>query len=174
MIVHTVQPLSIYWLMRDQGYYEGSSKYVCEDFKKPYDWMKAQMMDRIPDYQGSSYPVWVWKRTVNRNEECLLPTGQRGVILTLDIPDQQILWSCFESWHCILNDSPVTLNEAEWEKYDRENWANMQETWPRIFDFDLLKTIDPEWHNFDDNWVQGVTPKITMDQVKKVKRFIAK
>lgn len=27
---------------------------------------------------------------------------------------------------------------------------------------------------FDEDWIQGVSPRITVDQVKKVTRFIAK
>lgn len=51
----------------------------------------------------------------------------------------------------------------------------IEETWERLFDMDWLKSRPKEWAgNFEDEWMQGVTPKITMNQIVKVERFIAK
>ncbi|MFC0189421.1 DUF3841 domain-containing protein [Fictibacillus aquaticus] len=174
MIVQTVMPLELYKIMREQGYYEGNEKYIWDSFIGPYKWMMGEMKKRIPHYDGETYPVWVWQRTVNRNEECLLAPGRRGVILILDIPDEDILWSCFTKWHSILNDFPVTLSEEEWNLFIEKDFKDKEETWSRIFDFELLKTIDPDWYKFEPEWIQGVTPRIEMKHVKKVKRFIAK
>ena len=49
------------------------------------------------------------------------------------------------------------------------------ETWEKLFDMDWLASRPKEWSgNFKDHWMQGVTPKITMEQIVKVERFIAK
>lgn len=176
MKVYSVQRIEAYKQMCEVGYLEGNKKFVWEPFSKPYKWMMSQMKSRIPNYNEDSYPIWVWKRRVNRNEKSLFKKGTRGVILTLVIPDEQILWSDFDSWHMILNNSPVVDNESEWEEYlkDKENYP-VEETWMKIFDFDYLKNGDKEWHGeFNEDWIQGVTPRITMEQVKKVTRFIAK
>lgn len=179
MIVYTVHPESIYKMMREQGYYEGSKEYI-EDpdiFDKPYSWMIEQMKKRLPNYEGHSYPVWVWKRHPDRNGPANLRRGTRGVILKLEIPDEDILWSDFESWHLVLNEGPCTTSEEEWEEHLRNEWSTekVEKSWEMIFDFEKLSNLDPEWNGtFDLEWIQGVTPRITMDQVKKVTRFIAK
>ncbi|MDZ5472701.1 DUF3841 domain-containing protein [Bacillus sp. 31A1R] len=179
MIVYTVKPEKMYHLMRKQGYYEGSEKHIFwpEQLTKPYQWMMKQLAKTIPDYDGTTYPVWVWKRRPNRNEKPSFRKGNRGVILTLDIPDDQILWSCFHKWDFVMTEHPVTITEDEWNRFDQGQMSReeIEQTWERIFDFDLLRNIDPEWNGvFDPNWIQGVTPRITMDQVKRVERFMGK
>ncbi|BDH62050.1 hypothetical protein MTP04_21800 [Lysinibacillus sp. PLM2] len=176
MRVYTVQHLEAYKKLREQGFLEGREAFVDKDFLKAYHWMKQQMIKRIPNYKGENYPIWLWKRSVNRNERVLLPKGTRGVILTLEIPDDQILWSDFQSWHFVLNNSPITDSEDEWERYlkDEENYEVVK-SWDKIFDFDYFRQGDKNWHGtFNEEWIQGVTPRITVDQVKKVTRFIAK
>lgn len=152
MIVYTVQTLDAYYKMREKGYLTGEEKYVWEDFKEPYKWMMSQMEKRLPDYKGDDYPIWVWKRTVNRNESALLPGGTKGVILTLEIPDNQILWSCFDSWHSVLMNCPVTGNEDEWEEYlkDEESFP-VKESWEKVFDLDWLRNRDEDWGDLTKN-----------------------
>ncbi|MGG0664937.1 DUF3841 domain-containing protein [Viridibacillus arvi] len=177
MIVYTVHPESIYKMMREQGYYEGSRTHSdhADWFERQYNWMVAQMKKRLPNYEGDEYPVWVWKRHPDRNGPANLRRGTRGVILKLEIPDEDILWSDFESWHFPLNEGPCTSSEEEWK--EAENWSTkeIEKSWEMIFDFEKLSNRDPDWSGtFDPEWIQGVTPRITMDQVKKVTRFIAK
>ncbi|MEH6945411.1 DUF3841 domain-containing protein, partial [Bacillus sp. JJ722] len=156
--------------------YQGSEKFADKYLKDHYKWMMEQMKEKFPNYDGSTYPVWVWKRNVSRNEQCLFKKGTKGVMLTLDIQDEDILWSDFDSWHCILNNSPIVDNEEEWNDYlANEDDYLIEETWQKIFDFDYLRNADKEWHGeFNEEWIQGVTPIIRMDQIKKVTRFIAK
>ncbi|MGE8203880.1 DUF3841 domain-containing protein [Heyndrickxia sp. NPDC080065] len=177
MIVYTVQHIEAYKQMRELGYLEGSEKYLWKEFKEPYNWMKKQMEKRISNYiVGKSYPIWVWRRRVNRNERSLLSPGTRGVILTLEIQDNQIVWSDFDSWHFVLNNCPITDSEAEWDDYLKdESSFPVIDSWEKIFNFDYFRNADKEWNgHFDEEWIQRVTPRITMEQVKKVTRFIAK
>lgn len=51
----------------------------------------------------------------------------------------------------------------------------MINTWERIFDHDRLASRQTEWaKNYKEHWLQGVTLRLTMEQVKKVSRFIGK
>lgn len=176
MIVYTVQRLEAYKQLREKGFLEGQEDFVWKEFLDPYNWMKQQMMKRMPGYMGENYPIWLWRRRVSRYEKALFPTGTRGVILTLEIPNDIILWSDFESWHFVLSNTPITDSEEEWEEYLRnEQTYPVVETWEKIFDFEYLRHGDKEWHGeFDEEWIQGVTPRITTEQVKKVTRFMAK
>ena len=176
MRVYTVQTLAAYHKMREQGYLVGDKDYAWKEFIQSYKWMMKQMNHRIEGYNGIDYPIWVWKRRVNRNESALLPKGTKGVILTLEIPEDQILWSEFEGWHFVLNNDPFTESEEEWKIYlENKDSFPVEKTWTKIFDFELLRSLDNSWNGkFDEEWIQGVTPKITMDMIKKVTRFIAK
>lgn len=175
MIVYTVKTLTDYKLMREQGYFTGNMKYAM--FPEAYKWMMAQMEKRLPNYTGDEAPIWVWERRVNRNERALLQKGTKGVILKLDIPAENILWSSFDEWHSILTDLPITFDESEWEEFEKRGFPiqDVKETWEKLFDMDWLASRPPEWGgNLKNHWIQGVTPKITMEQIIKVERFIAK
>ncbi|WP_071395090.1 DUF3841 domain-containing protein [Bacillus tuaregi] len=175
MIVYSVQKLAAYKLMREQGYLEGNIEFSM--FPEEYKWMMEQIEKRLPDYNGQEAPIWVWERQVNRNERSLLPKGTKGVILKLDIPEKDILWSSFEEWHTILNNSPITFDMIEWEEFEKREFPikDVRETWERLFDMDWLASRPKEWAgNIQEQWLQGATTRITMEQIIKVERFIAK
>jgi hypothetical protein len=111
---------------------------------------------------------------VKRNEPALLSSG-RGVILTLDIPEEDILWSSFDEWHSILYRSPIVYDEAEWFEFEKKDFPKdeVEATWERLFDYDWLASRPADWKVDEKHeWWQGVTPRIRMDQVKRVERFI--
>lgn len=65
----------------------------------------------------------------------------------------------------------------EWEEFEkrRSPIQDVKETWEKLFDMNWLASRPKDWAgNFNDQWMQGVTPKITMEQIVKVERFIAK
>jgi len=175
LIVHTVKPLHIYKKMREDGFYSGNEKYVWPEFKSSYAWMMEQMKERLPHYDGLTYPVWLWHKRPDQNRPGMLLKGQKGVIITLDIPDEDILWSCFDSWHYVLNKWLLTQTEEEYTQLeDCFSEEEMISSWSYIFDFDWLKSSEEDWLGFDPEWIQGVTPRIEMKNVMKVNRFIAK
>ena len=52
---------------------------------------------------------------------------------------------------------------------------DVKETWEKSFDMDWLTSRPKECSgNFKDHWMQGVAPRITMEQIVKVERFIVK
>lgn len=159
--------------MREQGFLEGSKKHAM--FPEAYTWMVEQMKKRLPNFNGDHFPIWVWKRRIDRNEEALLEKKQRGVILHLDIPEEDILWSSFDEWHTILNESPIVFDELEWNEFEEKGFPRVEviKTWERLFDHDWLSKRPIDWSgDFNNHWLQGVVPRITMEQVKRVERFI--
>ncbi|MFJ5788689.1 DUF3841 domain-containing protein [Lysinibacillus sp. NPDC093197] len=175
MIVYTVQPEVLYKKMREQGYLEGDKKFAM--FPEAYEWMMRQMEKRISNCVMENYPVWLWQRKPSGNEKALATKGERWVILKLDIPEDRILWSSFDDWHLILNNNPITYNEKEWDSFNERGFVKeeVEKTWERLFDYDWLESRSTEWAgNYNEHWMQAVTPRITMDQVKKVTRFIGK
>lgn len=73
-----------------------------------------------------------------------------------------------------MNEWSITGSEEESDRLEKSG-EDLRYTWERIFDFDWFHNADPEWvGKVEESDLQGVTPKITMDMVKKVTRFIAK
>ncbi|WP_246147111.1 DUF3841 domain-containing protein [Bacillus massilioanorexius] len=149
---------STYKTMRKQGYLEGLPEYAM--FPEQYIWMMKQMKKRRP----------------NRNESQLLAKGTPGVILKLDIPEENVLLSCFSTWHAILNNSPITDSLKEWKEFKEAGFPEdkVRKTWERVFDFDWINSCNEDNWLRKVDWIQGVVPRISMDQVVKVERFIAK
>jgi hypothetical protein len=65
------------------------------------------------------------------------------------------------------------LNEEEDNAFDRgEISMTKEESWDRLFDFEIL-TKNTYW-NTSPLFLQGVTGKIDISQVKKVRSFVAR
>ena len=175
LIIYTVQPEFIYKKMRVQGYLEGDKKFAM--FPQAYEWMVDQMEKRIAYGKVENSPVWLWQRRPSGNEKALATKGERWVILKLEVPEDKILWSSFDDWHSILNNSPITYNEKEWDSFNERGFPKEEvaKTWERLFDHEWLASRPTKWAGkYNEHWMQGVTPRITMEQVKKVTRFIGK
>lgn len=176
LIVYTVKPEFLYKKMRDQCYLEGDKKYAM--FPEAYEWMVDQMKKRLPCCKDmQNYPIWLWQRRPNRNETALATKGERWVILKLDIPEDEILWSSFDEWHMILNEGPITYDEKEYDAIEKRGdlKEEIMETWERLFDHEWLASRPVEWAgDYKTDWFQGVTPRIKMEHVKKVSRFIGR
>ena len=67
-------------------------------------------------------------------KRALLPVGTSGVCLTVDIPDNKVLLSDFDAWHCVLNNwfCPLTNEEDELFENEKGN-LTIEESWDRIF-----------------------------------------
>lgn len=175
MIVYTVQPEFLYKKMCEQGYLEGDKTFAM--FPEAYDWMVRQMNKRLAHTSVENYPVWIWERKPNRNEKALAPKGKRWVILKLDIPREDILWSSFDEWHAIINNSPIVYDEYEWDEFRKKGFPKeeVEKTWERLFDEEWLSSRPSDWNgDYKKHWKQGVTPRIKMEHVRKVTRFIGK
>ncbi|MFE8697570.1 DUF3841 domain-containing protein [Cytobacillus sp. FJAT-53684] len=173
--MYTVQPEFLYIKMREQGFLEGNKDFAM--FPEPYEWMVSQMKKHIVFSNMKNYPIWLWRRKPNRNEKALAPKGKRWVILKLDIAEDEILWSSFDEWHTILNNSPIVYDENEWNDFKRKGFPKEEviKTWERLFDHQWLANRPSDWiGDYKEHWLQGVTSRITMEQIKKVSRFLGK
>ena len=152
---------------------------------KAYDWMASQLRLRVghpPD--KIVYPIWVWRffnGTKNPRPDlrtkCLLPKGTAGVLLELDLPEEQVLLSNFDAWHAVLNNHHHSLNDAEYEKNEAlaavkgRNHPDLvmlkEASWQRIFDLSLIP--DPSTYA-----VQGVVWQVQIESIKKTTFFTAR
>ena len=125
-----------------------------DEFKNAYDWLVIEMTKRIGKApKGVKYPIWAWYQyDENRNRPNLRSEiynyfGEHYLI-ELEITDEDVLLSCFDYWHIILNNGYInSCSENEFcEAIAKEEDAYFEsltkkeqdifkkETWKRVFD----------------------------------------
>jgi len=119
----TLQPVSrLVDLERDQ-IIRGSEEHgmFFKDLPHAYPWMVAQMTKRLPAFSGE-FPVWAWtKRKDLRLARWECDVGSWHVQIGFEAPADKVLLSNFDLWHCVLNNSPATLSESEWDRW-HQRW----------------------------------------------------
>ncbi|MDT3496160.1 DUF3841 domain-containing protein [Bacillus toyonensis] len=175
MIVYTVQREAAWKAWKEQGYITGDDKWVDPSFKIPYHWMGCRMKKKISSYQGEQ-PIWVWHTDSypNRNDKCWGKTGERFVILTLEVPDCVILWSDFQVWCGLLNESISYQNRIDEQTAEAfEVWEKeMEKEYSIMFDFNALQD-HPNWYRDTPKEIekQGVVCMLPISAIQKVQRF---
>jgi hypothetical protein len=140
---------------------------VDKDFIKAYRWLCTQMAQRGIEL-GDKPPIWAWTQKPDLRHAGHLPRGEQGVRLEFDIPPTSVLVSNFDAWHCILNDSFLTLTDAEHDVAFSECGYPRQDvvtSWERVFDLDACQ-----------NGGYGVTaqatfPYLDLTHLRKVQAF---
>lgn len=122
MRLYTVQPRFVYERLREEGVYQAEPKKNPEsslndkDFSQwriAYDWLCEQMVSRglvrpAPDV----YPVWAWRQWAGPQRPCpdlrtsslkSWAESERHVLLTLEVPDAEVLVTDYDAWHWCLN-----------------------------------------------------------------------
>ncbi|PFJ33196.1 DUF3841 domain-containing protein [Bacillus thuringiensis] len=170
-IYYTNQTIEAYRELEKNGYLKGDKKFIYLDFLPSYQWMVEQMDKRINN--NGSFPIWLWKEKPDLNEEGHFPKGTKSVCLTVEIPDDNVLLSDFDTWHYILNTWFLPLSEEEDDLFEAGKLnISMEQSWERIFDFELLRKSEI-WSEYPLD-IQGVTPIIRKEQIIDIEHFIAK
>lgn len=86
-------------------------------------WMMDQMVARmaVRRPEKAAFPLWAWVQVGSYKKE-YHPSGNqyehgKSVLLTLDVPDDEILLSDFDIWNCVLNGfSTGAEKELSWER----------------------------------------------------------
>jgi len=136
------------------GYLVGNPDFIWEEMIENYHWKMEQMKKRLPLYDGE-YPIWVWPEKPDLRRGGHFNKGTRAVCLEVEIPSRHVLLSCFDAWHCVLNDGFLALHEEERDAY----YANQlimtkEESWERIFEYEMLRN-EPWWKD-TKLYLQGV------------------
>lgn len=105
-------------------------------FRRPYDWLVGHMVARGMTRPGPNvYPLWAWT-TEQRLRECYAAyedepaKDPEGVLVEIEVPDDQVLLSDYMLWHCVLNGTNASDE-------DRALWPKL------VFD---LNWYDPYYH----------------------------
>ncbi|OJT83406.1 hypothetical protein BM534_20890, partial [Clostridioides difficile] len=81
---------------------------------------------------------------------------KKGVLLEIEISEDNVLLSEFDLWHLPLMDIAVELYEDE--------QIEKKVSWERIFDLELCSKLNEV--NIEDLTLQGVTSKVPLSNVK--------
>jgi hypothetical protein len=200
MILWTIQTETAWRAFRAKGVLRGIRSRVPTEpgWADSYAWMARQMTRRIgPPPSAKSYPVWAWFQYNGASRpkpdlrcSALLSRGKRGVRIEFECPDQLVLLSDFELWHCVLCYSMLDESEAESERFDEElKQRGISMPFPRpLPDPELHRRIEQSWERiFDLDWdadgwcheravksIQATVWQLTVDQVRRETHFTAR
>ncbi|MEQ6356720.1 DUF3841 domain-containing protein [Lysinibacillus sp. M3] len=170
-VYFTNQTIEAFNLINEQGILTGNEDFVDEDFLPSYKWMIKQMDRRINN--DGSFPIWLWTKKPNLNDEGHFYKGTDAVSLTVEVPDNNVLLSDFEAWHCVLNEWFCSMTDEESKLFEQDKLnITKEQSWERIFD--LEKIQKSEMWNGNSQIVQGVTTVIHKEQILNIEHFTAK
>lgn len=179
MKLWTIQPIEVWKELETTG------RFICNIDKSEfvsnapiihnaYDWLVAQMEKRVsPRPKDVTYPVWAWYLLNGANKKPDFRTNMfryeakvHNVCIELAMDETDVLLSCYEAWHNVLNGWFFNneTNDEEWEKKDE--W------------FESLRGKEREevklasWNNIfvlDEPYVQATFWELKMENVRNVK-----
>ena len=162
MKFYTIQTLEFWNNNKNNKYLSNDYSFILEDFDIPYKWMYSQMTNRIYEFDDSM--IWVWTKRPDLRCSGYLEKGKKGVLLEIEISEDNVLLSEFDLWHLPLMDITVEIYEDE--------QIEKKVSWERIFDLELCSKLNEV--NIEDLTLQGVTSKVPLSNVKLIKEFVAK
>lgn len=146
-------------------------------FGLAYNWMRDQMKLNLPQFSGD-YPMWGWVRRPS-TKPGLYPLEKGsdfiGVRLTVMVPRCRILFSNYETWHCVLNRSGIYDTEAQFDIAERATKEEVEATWPKCLSFDKNKTPEELYWKGSSNWfqAQACVDRFYWDDIVQVRHFVA-
>lgn len=139
MKLYSIQPIDVWEALQQEsvliadptlGEHVMMSDPKQDFFLKSYDWMRQQMKLRLDNYRGN-WPWWAWHTWMTLDDGTAIHkpdlrtirwqhTPGQYVRLELNIPDEQVLLSCFDGWHGPLNNHYLAWDEADEESFDAQ------------------------------------------------------
>lgn len=185
MRVCMIAAASLYTRLREDGDLFADPSLAMPGFEDAYTWMRGQMAQRLPNYQGH-WPWWAWVHPPAGHVRPDLrtrwayhngwPAGTACIRLGLDIPDPDLLLSDFDKWHAVLNDGPLVSSDEEWDAFEAlpeaERRATKEATWPGIFA--VNEPPDPFWRGSDAPIIQACFETLRLADVREVTMFRAR
>ena len=182
MRVWMIAAASLYARLRQECMLYADPALADPDFAVAYAWMRAQMAQSLPHYEGH-WPWWAWARPpAGRSRPDLRarwayhngwPAGTACVRLGLDVPDAAVLLSDFDMWHAVLNNSPLVASDEAWDAIQAlpadERQGAREATWPGIFA--VNEPPNPYWHGSDAPIIQACFEALRLADVREVTEF---
>lgn len=185
MKLWTIQPVEVYEQILKRGYYVCDGRKTDKHFRERYKWLCQQMKEKIgKPPKNVSYPVWAWHtRNFKRKKPDLRSSeygysGTKMVCLEIDIPDNEVLLSDFDAWHCVLNKWYLNTECWDEETFDKDHaWLDsllpeerkkvIEKSWQGIFNLEPKET---DWCA-RGKWIQATFWILKKEYIKKVQFF---
>ena len=127
MILWTIQSIEVYEQIQDHGVFHCDfAKSGFNDWSEQFDWLAQEMRARIgnpPD--GVTHPIWAWymwegirkKPDLRRERWGNGWKGDRFVCMEIDIPEERLVLTDFDSWSIILSQVSKELDNNSINKF---------------------------------------------------------
>lgn len=171
MRLYTYQTPEVWEQAKQRGYLTGGGgDHLVEDRRRPYDWMRAQMANRLEHFSGE-YPVWAWPKRPDLREGGHANRGTPLVLLTLEIPPARLVTSDFEAWHYVLNNWYLLTDEvdAQLREVNRPTQEEIEGSWTQIFNPDALSS-----YVSGRDLLQACVDRVYVKEVLAIRPFTAK
>lgn len=176
MLLWTIQHKNAYETLLETGTLRADEMnlFCKDDFLYAYQWISEQMEKHIglPE-AGIHYCIWAWyqwegvrKCLDMRSHRRWTEKGTPIVLLTIDVPDEFVLLSDFDIWHCVLNNSYLPLSEKD--EIENPTTSVKLESWNKIFQID----IQTDYWNTPRS-TQATFWELKKEWVLKAERFIS-
>ena len=167
MILYTTQDYSVFeqviagetYRARRPPYDGDDADTVDEMFLRSYDWMMNQMDQKIGLRPSpETYPTWAYYQWYgpDKKKPDLRYSGHRCfaekrtcALMTIEIPDNEVLLSDYDTWHCVLNCWYLGEEKRSDELWDIKNDLKVCSDfndYPEWMQIELEKS----WHNIFD------------------------
>jgi len=170
MRLWTIQDQPAYARLTTKGELYGDWRRVdSQCFKPAYKWLCTQMETRGIALKGRP-PVWAWNHKPDMRISAHQYRGPHGVVLLeLEVPNDLVLLSNYDAWHCVLNDHFLTTSIDDVAGMFDHPRHEVEASWLRIFDLEYMGAIP----GYSD-WAQATFPIIRGDYVISAKQFAAR
>ena len=187
MILYTIQPPEALDIITREGTFScDSSKSVnYKDYHDAYLWLVKQMDKKgIYHPEHLELPLWAWykmdgslkKDVIERETKFSEAPGTECVLIEFAVPDDQVLLSDFDFWHCVLNNSPILdpndyLDSYEEYEVEYDKYMSLPE-----YCRDLIK--ENSWNNIfnidNSDYIQATFWELKAKDIISVSTFITK
>lgn len=139
-IYYTCQHGDAWKVALERGYLQGDPYYAMfndegfEFFKPAYDWMVEQYEQRIGISLNGNYPVWCRDEFPDLGTDKGIGSGNKGVVLTVELPDDQVLASEISFWDFVLHNSALFNTAEAFDTEEEPTPAYTRKSWERLFD----------------------------------------
>jgi hypothetical protein len=176
MRLYTIQHLSIYETLCRAGVFlsepwKDPGEWMCTDapaIKLAYDWLCDEMVAQgLRRPAPSVYPTWAWYRYMGESKPKpdlrhsayrSYRSDERQVLLTLDVPKEDVLLHDYEAWHYPLNYFHLAAQRVS-DRFERQCkaagfplytevplqdsalHAEVQRSWHKIFDLAACRRL---------------------------------
>lgn len=167
MICYTQMSKEAWNILQTTGTLTCDHEHYCStnsEFIKAFDWLMEEGKKRGLHHYRDEYPIWVWVMPKDNVLDIKLESGQ--VLVKLYIPQEKLLVTSFDQWHCVICDAYIALSENDFDQNCDDEEKKIA-SWRYCIDYEeYYNKVDEDFDCRDDNeLLQAITYRINIGQV---------